>query len=381
MEYRKLGGTDLLISRIGIGGHYKEMEIGQYDDRTAHVEKYLQERCVIIQEALDLGINYFDSTWKNEAELLGKTLKELGARNKAIVNGMVLGVFTGSAAQNITPAEYFDRNLDARLAMMPDHRFDTFMINAIEEGFDRTKLDRLLPVCLHRMERGDFKTIGFSCHNHALAREIADQYDVFDSIMLAYNYWNRTLNTTFDGYRGKASIIAMKPLVWAEYGIPFCSVNNLPDFQSRFGFVPDQAVVSDAIRFILSTPNITATVCAVNSMHELEGVASAVAENCRMDVLDRYRALQMADGGIPLFASSLLEENPRSNYCALRSLCRVLDVPLPSRLVDDCSKGALLEIAGLVLKGVTCGPNEGMLKSILAAFMERSKPDAGHTAS
>src|SRR5512140_806665 len=106
MEYRQLGKSGLKVSRIGIGGHYKAMEEGSYEDRYAYVEREVEARAEIIERAIQAGINYFDTTWRNEVAMLAATLRQPGLRERVVVNGMVLGAFTGSKASGLSLEDY-----------------------------------------------------------------------------------------------------------------------------------------------------------------------------------------------------------------------------------------------------------------------------------
>lgn len=76
---------------------------------------------------------------------------------------------------------------------MPGNRFDSFMINAIDESYDKARCEDLLGLLLEHKAAVDIGMIGFSCHNHQLARKIADDFPEFEIIMTAYNYRNRML--------------------------------------------------------------------------------------------------------------------------------------------------------------------------------------------
>jgi len=97
-----------------------------------------------VRRAVEAGIPYVDTTWRNEVEMLGRCLAALGLRDRVVVNGMVLGAFTGSVQSGLSVEDDFNRWLDDRLGSFPGNRFDTFMITAIEEGYDETACARLV---------------------------------------------------------------------------------------------------------------------------------------------------------------------------------------------------------------------------------------------
>lgn len=332
MDRTTLGGV-IPVSRIGIGGHYKVMEEGAFEERYADVDREVEARLPLIRRALDAGITYFDTTWRNEVELLGRTLAALGVRDRVVVNGMVLGAFTGSAQAGLSVEDYFNRWLDERLARLPGQRFDTFMVNAIEEGYDEGACARLVRLLTRRQEAGAFRCFGFSTHSPFHGRVVADRFPEFRTTMLPYNYRNRAFEKAFADYAGDASFIAMKTLVWAEYGIPFCAPNRLPGGGAVTGFEPDPWAAARALRFVRANPRITVAIAAVNDLDELAALIAGGdgAFGPEDDaILKRYNEFHEVEGGLPFFISGLYTNNLRLNYFALANLARILGVSLPA---------------------------------------------------
>jgi aryl-alcohol dehydrogenase-like predicted oxidoreductase len=353
MEYRQLGKSGLKVSRIGIGGHYKAMEEGSYEDRYAYVEREVEARAEIIERAIQAGINYFDTTWRNEAAMLAATLRQPGMRDQVVINGMVLGAFTGSKATGLSLEDYFNHWLDKRLEIMPGHRFDAFMVNAIEEGYSDAECERLLMLLETRRAAGDFKVIGFSAHDHFLARHIVDQFPSFELVMLAYNFHNRKFEEAFAGYQGSASFIAMKTQIWLEYGIPFSAINTLPGFAQKFGFEPAADASARAVRFVCHNPLITTAICAINSLDQLEILLQAgEGELTQADkqVLELYQQAVAEASSVPLYLGALRHDNLRMNYFGALNLSRVLGVPFPEIPLNepDSRERILARAQGLV---------------------------------
>ncbi len=354
MEYRQLGKSELKISRVGIGGHYKAMEEGSYEDRYAYVEREVVARSEIVARAIQSGVNYFDTTWRNEVAMLATILRQLGARDRVVVNGMVLGAFVGSKATGLTLEDYFNRWLDDRLEMMPGHRFDAFMVNAIEEGYNDAECERLVTLMETRKAAGDFSVIGFSCHNVTLARHVADHFPAFDLVMIPYNFHNRKFEEAFAGYSGSASFVAMKTQVWLEYGIPFCAINALPDFARKFGFEPAADASARAMRFVHQHPLITTAICAINSLDELEYLVQA-GESQRFTeedqtVLGQYQRAVSEANSVPLYLGALRHDNLRMNFFGASNLSKVLGVPMPNIPLNepDSQERILAHAAGLI---------------------------------
>lgn len=336
MRYATIG-ENYKVSKVGIGGHYSKMEEGRFEHNYAEVTaEEVKARTALIERAFDAGINYFDSTWRNESDMLAKTLEPLHIRDKIFINGMVLGTFRGSKAFGISPEAYMNQWLDARLKHMPGGYFDSFMINAIEEDYSPEACEQVIQTLEKRKQQGDIRVIGFSCHDHRLAREIADQFPQFELIMTAYNYKNRSFEKAFDGYTGNASFVAMKPLIWYEYGVPFCRMNDLPEESAeallRQKKVPD--IASKAVKWNLRNPMITTCVCAVNSEEELEDLIAAGNGECtvqEVEALEAYRQGIEAEKHIPYLIAAILnsQTNRRSFFFGLSALAHSIGYPFP----------------------------------------------------
>ncbi|HIS67851.1 MAG TPA: hypothetical protein IAA58_00580 [Candidatus Gallacutalibacter stercoravium] len=347
MQYASIGKNNR-ISRVGIGGHYSKMEEGRFEASYAQVSRQeVKARTEMLERAFDSGVTYYDTTWRNEVEMLAQSMAPLHIRDKVHINGMVLGTFTGSVAAGITPSQYIDRWLDERLAVLPQNHLDSFMINAIDEGYDPGACAQVLEHLEKRRQQGDFDIIGFSCHNHTLARQIADTFPQFQLIMLAYNYKNRAFETAFDGYSGSASFVAMKPLIWYEYGIPFCALNRLPNAEQLLGGLMDSHVAAKAVAWNLHNPRITTCVCGVNSQQELDDLLLAGNTGWQQEdeaVLERYRRC-VEENRIPFFIGICKggAGNRRSFQFGLRNLAGALGVPMEHiPLNDDASDELLL---------------------------------------
>jgi aryl-alcohol dehydrogenase-like predicted oxidoreductase len=356
MEKTTLKNTSIEISRIGIGGHYKAIEEGVYESSTAYVEREVEARVPIVARAIEAGINLFDTTWRNEVVMLAKVLERLGAREQVVVNGMVLGAFTGSKASGETVEDYFNKGLDVRLDIMPGNRFETFMINAIEEGYDAHLCERLLKVMTARKAAGDFKVIGLSCHDPQFARQVLDAFPDFELAMMPYNFRNRKFEEAFTGYTGNAAFIAIKPLVWTEYGIPFCQTNALPGFEKLFGFAPAEDAPTQALRFIRANPQMDAAFCSANSLAELELLIAAGSGPLTVEaqqMLEQYNRILTQDGGIPLFLSGLKSDNLRMNFFGVLHLARALGIQPPRFELNAPGAQAELQDYACQLIGIT----------------------------
>jgi hypothetical protein len=86
MGYRRLGKTNLMLSEISLGGHWRNRGGGRYWDLFANDEcpaDVAKNRTDVMSKCIECGINYLDITTRAECISYGIALK--GRREKMIV--------------------------------------------------------------------------------------------------------------------------------------------------------------------------------------------------------------------------------------------------------------------------------------------------------
>ncbi|MDF2120449.1 aldo/keto reductase [Roseiarcaceae bacterium H3SJ34-1] len=204
MKYRQLGRTGLKVS---------EISFGTGDNAGLMMNASADERARALARAVDLGINYFDTSpdyGKGAAEAnLGKGLKEIGAQ--VIVSTKV----------EIMPPDFGDipgavvRSLDASLKRLGMDSVDVLMIHnppRLSRNLDAAHWPPLTPEdmlgpALEGLERvrkaGKAKHFGFTCENAepAAVKPLLESGH-FDVINCWYNIVNPTAGVTMpDGVR------------------------------------------------------------------------------------------------------------------------------------------------------------------------------------
>jgi len=97
LRYRVLGRTGFKVSELGFGGHEYRRWLNTYHfpgdyDREEFL-KSQPERNGFVERAIDSGVNFFDTTLREEAESLGSALKTLGRRRDVHVAAMIVFPF------------------------------------------------------------------------------------------------------------------------------------------------------------------------------------------------------------------------------------------------------------------------------------------------
>lgn len=292
MEYKKLGHTDIEVSRIGfgswaIGGH----GYGKVDDN---------ESIRAIQKALDLGINFFDTAdvygFGHSEEILSKAL---GSQRHNVVIASKFGVCwdeNGNIYKNCSPKRVREA-LEGSLRRL---RMDCIPLYQIHWYDNETKLSDTIEVLKGYQEEGKINHIGCSNFSADLLLEATKtarieslQYeynlirknlevdilkcsDELEIGIIAYNVLARglltgkyDLTTKFDDMdtRSKDQYFQGKNFLWN-----LTLVHKLKQIASCYGVSPANV----AIRWALTNPAITCAIIGAKTDAQVEENALAM---------------------------------------------------------------------------------------------------------
>lgn len=178
MEYKKLGLTDLEVSRIGfgcwaIGGH----GYGKTDDN---------ESIKAIQKALDLGVNFFDTAniygFGHSEEILSQAL---GPHKNKVVIATKFGMRwdnNGNIFKDCSPK----RAREALEASLTRLKIDCIPLYQIHWYDNVTPMQRLMETLKMCQEEGKIRYIGCSNFSPELLYEVSKMCRV-ESLQVGYN--------------------------------------------------------------------------------------------------------------------------------------------------------------------------------------------------
>jgi len=294
MKYRILGRTGLRVSVIGLGGHeYRRWLPGNRD--MEHFVRTQPERNKLVGRAIDVGINYFDTTFLEEAESLGRALKTLGVRRDDIyISAMIVGLFKKLAENDpSTWQKIITDGVEERLRLLNTDYVDTFRVCMPEEFYSPGRLKATLEVLQEFKEEGKAHSIGASSHQPRFLAELIRRYDCFDTVMVRYNYHlHEVRENLFPLTKAlDVGVVIMKPFAWPYYGIPF----------TRFGPIEGEkglyTAAQTSLRWILDCPEVATVAPGINNVNELEEGVRAVTEDKNgidEELLERH--LKVAQG-------------------------------------------------------------------------------------
>ena len=154
MQYRELGNSDLKVSAIGLGCMSMSGTYGKSDDA---------ESIDVIHHALDLGINFLDSSdmygWGHNEELLGRALK--GRRDQVVLTTKFGQVQSADGKGNLvdgSPA-YIRRACDASLKRLGVDVIDLYYQHRVDP---KVPIEDTVGAMSRLVEQGKARYLGLS---------------------------------------------------------------------------------------------------------------------------------------------------------------------------------------------------------------------------
>jgi len=289
MEYKRLGSTNIEISRIGfgcwaIGGH----GYGKIDDGVS---------IKAIQKALDIGVNFFDTAnvygFGHSEEILGKAL---GSQRDKVIIATKFGVNwneNGKIYKDCSEKRIIE-SLDDSLKRLKIDRIPLYQIHWEDE---KTQIEDVMETLLKCQDAGKILHIG--CCN--FSRDLilsASKINSLESYQCLYNLSNRQneRNINFSGEKLGISVLSYGVIGRGVFSAKYNKVTQFgkndtrtkdPDFQGeqykknlliaeklneigeKYGKSPTQV----AIRWVLENSNVT---CAITGSKTPEQVTENV---------------------------------------------------------------------------------------------------------
>ena len=276
MQYRRFGKTDWQVSEVGLGGSwfYGRPEFGL---------KLFSYGARIVERALELGINYFDT-----APLYGQGRSEevLGAALKGVTEPYYLATKVGYYPE---PFDYTRdtvwRGFEASLKRLQRDKVDLLQIHEAEQaGWEGIfGAGRTLETLLEIQEQGLTKYIGLTGSDLGLMRDILKESDVFVSVITFCKYDLLTQEAQEilvpTAAERDVAVITASPLhagllgskreLWMENGRFADLYDKLDQVEALLADLPED-ITHTALRYLLSDPRVSILLSGVASIEELE---------------------------------------------------------------------------------------------------------------
>jgi len=291
MEYRRCGKTNLMVSAVCMGGHWKrlnEVIPGLFKGKgwlSAQLDspEFEQNRHDLVSRLIDRGINYIDACTCEEIQMYSKALR--GRRDK-----MYLGF---SAYQNEVrraewrPFKKLQESLDKWMKICQQEYVDLWRITMLSGSSKHTEaeVEDTMKALQWAKKTGRARFTGISSHDRPHIKMMIEKYpEALDVIVTPYTAKTKVIDDK-DGLWA-----AMKKCDVGWFGIkPYASGSlfkgkGLPDDAN---WEADCRLARLTIRYILCNPAITAPIPGMITPEQVDNLALAVKERRELDAAEQ----------------------------------------------------------------------------------------------
>lgn len=296
METRRLGNSDMDITRIGLGtwaiGGKWRWGWGEQDDTKS---------ITTIREAIDHGINWIDTAavygLGHSEEIVGKALREMRQKPYVFTKGTKVWDAAGNVSESMK-AESLRNEVEASLTRLGVDVIDLYQIHwpipdeQIEEGWETLAKLR---------EEGKIRHIGvsnFSVDQLQRAEKIAPitslqppynliRQDAAESILpyceqqnIGVIVYSPMASGLLSGKMSRERIAAMDPTDWRKTNPDFTEPNitrnlALQELLAEIGTHHDATAGEVAIAWTLTNPAVTGAIVGMRKPGQIDGVIRA----------------------------------------------------------------------------------------------------------
>jgi len=293
MEYRRCGRTNLMVSAVCLGGHWKRVEVVA----KGHPE-FEKNRAEVVSRCIERGVNYIDACTGGEVMAYAKALK--GRRDK-----MYLGYSWYENEVRFPEWRSFDKlkqSFDRGLKQAGLDYVDLWRITCLEGSsqHDDATIDVVVKTLDWAKQSGRARFTGISSHDRPHIRKLIEKHA-------------KQLEVICTPYTAKTKVVEDESGLWAAmkqqdvgwFGIkPFASNSVFKGDSSPQSphFEEDNRIARLAIRYILCNPAITAPIPGLITLEQVDNVALAVKERRQLDVQEKAeldRAMDRAWANLP----------------------------------------------------------------------------------
>jgi len=252
MKYSVLGKTGLKVSRLGFGAMRLPMD-GQKVDRRLAVP--------ILQKAVELGINYFDTA---VMYCDGDSQKVLGETFQAVRKQIIFSTKNPFYQKN-QPREWW-RNLNESLEFLKTDYIDIYNFHGINwSAFEKEVSgdDGLYAQMLKAKAQGLIRHICFSFHDTPENLIKLVDTELFDSVTLQDNLLDRSNEQAiFHAAKKGMGVVVMGPVGGGRLGLKSEAIAEISGGLSS-------STPELALKFVLGHPGVTVALSGMSTMEQL----------------------------------------------------------------------------------------------------------------
>jgi len=305
MEYRRCGKTNLMVSAISLGGHWKRVvkviggnEPAGWMTMGIHDPAFQKNRSEVVSRCIERGVNYVDACCGEEILAYAQAVQ--GRRDK-----MYFG-FSWHVRESRFPewrsAAKLKEGLDMGLKEAGLEYCDLWRISLLVDSHQHSdaELDAVAAALDWAKKTGRSRFIGVSAHDRPHLKKMIEQYPAQIEVILT-------------PYTAKTKVVEDESGLWAAIRKADVGWFGIKPFASNSVFKGDSApgnpheeednrLARLTLRAILCNPAITAPIPGLISTAQVDNAALAVKERRQLDQQEKAeldRAMDRAFAQLP----------------------------------------------------------------------------------
>ena len=300
MHYRRLGKTNLMVSEVSLGGHWKNRNAGRYWDHFANEEvpdDVARNRTDVVSACIDVGINYLDITTAAECLCYGAALK--GRRDKMYVGADIHNL--GPRGPDRCNVKDQTHNVEECLRLLKTDYLDIWRPQAKMAGRLNTnelntdpEVEALIETFDKLHKAGKVRHLGMSSHCRPWFEHVLNKYPEFEMIIFPCSAQTKVkgqspvagnVEEVNPGHRSDQTQSIFETVIERDVGVVtikpyfggslFKSYGKLKFPVMGVGSKTENDLARLTLQCILANEAITATVPGLSTVYEVENAARA----------------------------------------------------------------------------------------------------------
>ena len=289
MEYRRLGKTNVWVSAVCLGGHWKRVDKmvpgvfkgGGWLSADLDSDGFKKNRRDVVSRCIKHGINYIDACTWEEVVAYSEALR---GRRDAMYFGFSWYQEELRNA-NFRTVDALLRTLDKGMRQAKLDYVDVWRITMHEQSgrHSETEVDQMMGALEKARKQGKARFTGLSSHDRPHIKLMIETYPtVVQVVVTPYTAKSKVLprDSVFDAIiKHDVGFFGIKPFA----GTSLFKGDSSPDSATA---EQDDKLARMAIRYILNNPAIAAPIPGVINPHQVDNVAKAVKERRELDAAE-----------------------------------------------------------------------------------------------